>query len=109
MSNTKFNKAGQDYWDAMTGKYGFTISEEILLTRICIELDLIDRMDIEVADSDFITKGSMGQDVANPLLGEISKHTGLINTLIKSLHLPEEAAATTVRKRAAVNARWNVA
>ena len=63
-------------------------------------------------------KGSMGQLVAAPLVSELRQHRATLNTLLRSLKLPEvdagalaeQAAAKageSERKRAAAVARWS--
>lgn len=92
-------------------EYELDAHEVRLLVEICREIDIVERLEEALKDADLLVKGSMGQDVANPLIGEVRQHRTTINTLMKSLKLPEEeeqvaAKSRSESARAAANARW---
>lgn len=91
--------------------YELDAHEERILVEICREIDIVERLEDALKDAPLLVKGSQGQDVANPLIGEVRQHRTTINTLMKSLRLPEEEAQAAARSRsesarAAANARW---
>ena len=91
---------------------GFTLRQDELtvLEDACREIDLIDRMEAEVASSGLIVKGSQGQPVANPLVTEIRQHRMVAQRLLASLKLPEDAEESAAKRSATMrevaNARW---
>ena len=44
--------------------------------------DLQERLEEALKDADLLVRGSMGQEVANPLIGEVRQHRTTINTLM---------------------------
>ena len=104
---------GLKFWQDATGVYEFRADELLILEDACRELDVIDRLEEELRTADLLVKGSMGQDVANPLLGEVRQHRALYARLVKQLALPDgEAEADqgagdrSSKARSAANARW---
>ncbi|MFD6172064.1 hypothetical protein [Streptomyces coeruleorubidus] len=89
-------------------------SDELrVLEDACREVDLIERMHIELQTAPLVVKGSMGQDVANPLVQELRQHRGLVARLLASLKLRDEdeeerdAQARQDQGRKAAVARWH--
>lgn len=95
-------------------KYELTIAELRILEEIVCEIDLIERMQEELAGGGELTAyGSMGQLVAHPIVQEIRQHRSTLDKLIKSLNLPEEdpAAAAGTRSESArdrARKRWSM-
>lgn len=102
--------AGAALWADLVGPYEFRPDELRVLEAACREVDLIAAMEAELQGADFTVRGSQGQPVANPMLGELRQHRALLDRLLRSLALPdEEGRAATQRSesaRAAANARW---
>lgn len=102
--------AGSSLWSDLVGPFEFRADELRVLEAACREADLIARMEAEMVGAEFIVKGSQGQPVANPMLGELRQHRSLLDRLLKSLSLPDEdgraAQARSESARAAANARW---
>jgi hypothetical protein len=104
---------GQELWDSIIPTYELKPDEMQILIDSCREADLIERLGEALESGDLISHGSMGQEVPAPTLSEIRQHRALLNTLLKSLKLPE-TAGTAARKRAhvseqartAARARW---
>lgn len=83
-----------------------------ILEDACREVDLIERMHVELQTAPLVVKGSMGQDVANPLVQELRQHRGLVARLLGSLKLRDEeteardALARQDQARRAAGVRW---
>ncbi|MCS4277727.1 hypothetical protein M2390_002936 [Mycetocola sp. BIGb0189] len=80
-------------WADVTDAYDLAVHELLILEAACREQDIIDRLDAELQYAPLMSKGSMGQDVANPLLGEVRQHRAEFNRLLKSLDLDTAGAA----------------
>lgn len=101
---------GQELWDQVAGHYQLRPDELRTLEDACREADLVERLEAELQDAPLMVKGSMGQMVASPLVSELRQHRATLNTLLKSLKLPDEApnaSATSTSARAAARARWS--
>ena len=109
---------GKRLWSAVAGRYELRADELRTLEDAAQEADLIDEMTREQRGQPKTVKGSMGQLVAAPLVSELRQHRATLNTLLRSLKLPEvdagalaeQAAAKageSERKRAAAVARWS--
>lgn len=102
--------AGSALWDQITEGYSFRPDELRVLRDACFEADLIASLEDELEGSDLIVKGSQGQPVANPMIGELRQHRGLLERMLRGLHLPDEdgraAGARSSSAREAANARW---
>jgi hypothetical protein len=108
---------GKHLWHAIAKKYDLRPDELRTLEDSCREADLIDEMTREQKDKDKTVKGSMGQIVAAPLISELRQHRATLNTMLRSLKLPEvdagalaaeaeRKAGESERKRAAAVSRW---
>lgn len=100
-------------WRKLTAEYELRADELRHLEDACRTLDLIERMESELRTGPLFMKGSQGQDVANPLAGEIRQHRALLVRLFAALHLPEEAEqaergaqARSAAARSLANQRW---
>ena len=92
---------GAAFWAELTGEFQFDVAELRILADCCREIDLIDRLQAEADAGEAIVKGSMGQDVANPMFGELAKHRNLLRGLIRDLRLPSEGGADSAGARSA--------
>lgn len=108
-------EAGLDLWTSITTTFDFTDEpgKLALLERAARTSDQIHRLEAEAADAPMTAKGSMGQLVIHPFIAEIRSQTTVLNTLLKSLGLPEsdeETAERAARRsragRTAAQARW---
>lgn len=104
------NKRAQDLWTGITDKYDLRVDELYVLEAACREIDLIDEMVAKQKGEELIGKGSMGQDVAAPLITELRQHRTTFATFMRQLKLPDEdgraGASTSEQARKAANARW---
>lgn len=102
-------KAGR-FWRETTKVYELSPAELLILEGACREIDIIERLERELDGADLVTSGSMGQDVAHPLLAEVRQHRAAFGSMIKQLALQDaEEPQTSARSRqaaAAANARW---
>ncbi|WP_288801557.1 hypothetical protein [uncultured Corynebacterium sp.] len=107
---------GMKLWNTITETFNFTDEpgKLALLERASKVADQIDKLEREASQAPMTAKGSMGQLVIHPFIAEIRSQTTVLNTLLKSLGLPEtdeERVVRTERRSAAgkagANARWN--
>lgn len=107
---------GAKLWEEVTTEFVFDHEPDkaALLERACRITDLIEVLEAEAASQPLTARGSQGQPVANPLIGEARQQTNTLNQLIKSLRLePSEATRlglSEVRARAGkqgARARWS--
>lgn len=80
-------------WTGTVKEFELRADELRLLEDACREIDLIERLDKELARGDLLVQGSMGQQVTNPLVGEIRQHRLALARLFNQLHLPDDDTA----------------
>jgi hypothetical protein len=104
---------GTCLWEEISGAFVLRVDELRVLGDACREVDLIERMHVELQTAPLIVKGSMNQDVANPLVQELRQHRSLVARLLAALKLPDEedqeqhdARARSSQARHAALARW---
>jgi hypothetical protein len=105
-------KSAGKFWADTTKVYDLSAHEALILESACRELDIIDRLEEALNGADLVVRGSMGQDVAHPLLAEVRQHRSSFTALVKALKLPdaEDEAPMSPRSmqaQAAANARWS--
>lgn len=108
------SKRAQTFWGRMVDRYEFRLDELRLLEDACREQDLVDRLEREIKSGPLMVSGSMGQEVANPLIGEVRQHRTVLARLFAQLKLPdddEEVGAgapesASSKARRAAEARW---
>lgn len=104
-------------WRQIVNVYDLRPDELRVLEDACGEAMLVDRLKraLDEPGTQLIVRGSMGQQVASPLLTEIRQHRGTLAQLLGRLNLPDDAtgevsgdspAERSVKARAAANARW---
>lgn len=99
-------------WRSTLEDFDLSEHEYPILEGACRELDLITELEKELKGAPLMVRGSMGQDVANPLLAEVRQHRAAYVGLIRSLKLPEgeSSVGQTPASRSAqnaANARWS--
>ena len=110
-SELTFEDAGAALWASVTGDYDLRADELRVLEDACHERDLIARLSTALAEAELIVRGSMGQQVINPLVSELRQHRATFASLMKQLNLPDEGesdkgGALSSKNRAAAQARW---
>lgn len=103
----------RELWSEATATYELAAHERLILKGACMALDKIAAIEDELDGADLISKGSMGQDVANPLLGEMRQQQAAFDRAMKQLALPDADGAgkgseRSSSARAAANARWGL-
>lgn len=94
-------------WDSVVTKYELRPDELRILEDACREADLIDDLEKHLRGADRIVKGSMGQQVINPLISELRQHRIAFSSLMSKLKLPDDGAEVAgSQQRDAANARW---
>lgn len=104
-------KAGRKLWTqiARSGKYELRPDELRVLEDACREADLIDDLTGALKGLPRIVRGSMGQDVINPLISELRQHRATLKSLLGALSLPDspsESRPRSVSARGAAQSRW---
>lgn len=112
----KLGPAGRTLWKGITEGYSLRADERRVVEDAAREADLIEQLQAALSDQmasgKLFTRGSMGQDVINPLVSELRQHRATLAGLLRALKLPDDvkpAAAEPTRSTAArdaVNARW---
>lgn len=101
---------GSKLWRSVTSTYELRPDELVILEDAAREADLVDRLHAQLGKSELVVKGSMGQDVASPLVQEIRQHRTVFAGLMAKLKLPDEPAgaepSTSSKARDAAAARW---
>jgi hypothetical protein len=105
---------GQRVWKAVTSKYDLRADELVTLEDACAASDMIAALSDAWAEDGKppTTKGSMGQQVIHPLIGEIRTQRAARNALFRQLKLPDDAASgsgESNQQRAAAQSRWAAA
>ena len=105
---------GQKVWDLVTAKYDLRPDELLTLEDACAASDMIAALSKSWEDDGrpLTTKGSMGQQVIHPLIGEIRTQRSARNALWRQLKLPDDAAdagAEAIQHRAAAQSKWSAA
>lgn len=104
--------AGKRLWSGIAGSYSLRADELRLLEDAAREADLIETLNSGLAGLPLMMKGSTGQDIVNPIFGELRQHRSALAGLLRSLKLPDEnpekaAGDRSSSARAAANARWS--
>lgn len=109
-------EAGTDLWIDVNTTFNFhdEPGKLAILEQACRTVDTIAQLEEAQRGASLTTKGSMGQSVISPFIQEARQQRNALNSLMKSLGLPdsdEEAVAKAQRRttqaRNAANARHN--
>lgn len=84
--------------------------EKRLLRDACAEADQLALIESALVGADLVVRGSQGQDVAHPLVGEARRCRTTIAALLGKIGLEAEASsaagARSANARSLANARW---
>jgi hypothetical protein len=105
---------GGALWRELMAKYQFRPDEARVLFDACAEADLIDTLQAAQNDQPLTVRGSMGQQVINPLVSELRQHRATLASLLRHLKLPDEnnvsgsvpGSLRSTQARAAAQKRW---
>lgn len=94
----------------MLAVYELSPAELALLAQASMTLDVLARIDGELAASDLVVAGSTGQRRSHPLLASRADQARTLEVLIRGMALPMPGEAEGRRRSpaqvAAVNERW---
>ena len=104
-------KKGKETWKSVTDEYTLRTDELDILEDICREADMIDRLEEAMIGAELLVQGSQGQQVANPLIGELRQHRATKKALWAQLKLPDTnvTAMAGNQQREAAQSRWAAA
>src|SRR5690242_19087650 len=102
---------GKSVWENIVKHYEFRPDELVTLEDACRITDMIAALDVAWAEDGrpMTSKGSTGQLVIHPLIGEIRTQRMARNALWRQLKLPDvgaDPAAAPNQHRGAANSRW---
>ena len=102
---------GKETWKQITKDYQLRTDEKDILEDICREADMIDRLEDAMVGADLLVQGSQGQQVANPLIGELRQHRATKKALWAQLKLPDTNVTELAgnQQRDAAQSRWAAA
>jgi hypothetical protein len=83
----------KNLWEWCLSNYNLRKDECRILVDICREIDVVNRIERDLESSPSMTRGSQGQEVANPLFAEARQHRQTTASLIKQLKLEGRAVA----------------
>jgi hypothetical protein len=92
------NASGKSWWRNIIGEYALDPAEIVLLHQLCRAVDILDRLNADLADMGVTVSGSTGQPKPNGLLIEIRETVKLVDQLQMALALPM-AGETAGRRR----------
>ena len=101
--------AGSALWLSVASRYALRADELATLEDACRITDMIVSLEAAWAEDGrpMTTKGSMGQQVIHPLIGEIRTQRMARNALWRQLKLPDdEVGAPVNQQRDAAVAKW---
>ena len=106
---------GKRVWETVTSKYDLRPDELLTLEDACAASDMIASLSQAWNDEGrpLTTKGSMGQQVIHPLIGEIRTQRAARNAIWRQLKLPDDAesdaSGETNQHRSAAQSKWAAA
>lgn len=107
---TTLAAAGKALWIKHVADYTFRVDELAVLELACKTADMIATLDKEWSSlgKPFMTRGSMGQDVIHPLIGERRTQASQLASLLGKLKIPDgtPAGVAVNPARAAADSRW---
>lgn len=104
---------GRALWKDLTGTFEFDSQELDLLLEICRTLDTIEALSGAIEADGLMITGSQGQLVLNSAVAELRQQQASYARLVTMLNLDAAASGasvvqvTTLKARAAANARWS--
>lgn len=111
MAPKSLGTVGKKLWRDTLADFELRADEREILKAACAEADLIGKLETALDGQPMIVTGSMGQEVAHPLLAEMRQHRTTMAGLLRGLKLPDSnaAAGDTNQQRDAANSRWATA
>ena len=103
---------GQNLWGEVVKTYDLRVDELATLEDVCSITDMIVMLEKAWADDGkpMVAKGSTGQLVIHPLIGEIRTQKAARNALWRQLKLPDDPGGEKPnQQRQAAQSRWSQA
>lgn len=104
--------AGSAMWDAYVKAYEFRPDELQWLETACRATDRLEIMDYELRGLGYMSVGSTGQPIVNPLVAEIRATEAHRDNALKRLGIPDDVGAPVSnfnQHRSAANSKWATA
>ena len=105
--------AGKQFWRSILGSYELSASELESLRQACRVVDLLARLDEQLAAEDLTVVGSTGQPRAHPLLASSAEQRRVLDEMMRALSLPMpnevEGRRRSPSALVAAQARWREA
>lgn len=104
--------SGAEFWREIMGTYKLRIDERRLLEEACRTMTLIDTLEVAKSEMGHLSRGSMGQEVVNPLYTEIRHQRAALAKFFAQLKLPDVDGSAAGKDqssdagRALVAIRW---
>ena len=102
--------AGKALWAEHASKYALRPDELARLEMACRARDMVARLDAAWSEMGcpMVSKGSMGQEVIHPVIGELRAQQAQVDAILARLKLPDldEGAAAVNQQRDAANSKW---
>lgn len=101
--------AGRVLWESIASKYALRPDEVHRLEAACKTADMIAALEAAWVEKGCPTetRGSMGQEVIHPLIGELrAQRAALDATLVRFKFPDDETGAPANQQRDAANSRW---
>lgn len=102
--------AGGGLWTSVLRSYELSPAELATLERACRTLDLLAKIDAELATAGVTVLGSMGQVRSHPLIAAQADLSRVLDVQLRSLALPvgdeDTGRIRSPQQREAAQARW---
>jgi len=102
--------AGKALWASIASKYVLRADEVTRLEQACKTADVLAMLEDAWSELGYpmVSKGSMGQEVIHPLIGEIRTQRASIASLLAGLKLPDDESGEVAvnQQRDAANSKW---
>lgn len=99
-------------WKSITSEYDLRPDEIEVLEQACHTKDRIVSLTVEAESAPSTVRGSMGQEVINPVVSELRVNRTTLAALLRQMKLPDHGEGTelpdspAVRARRAAQTRW---
>lgn len=102
--------SGGALWVSIAPKYVLRPDESARLDAACKTADALQMLEDAWRDLGYpmVSKGSMGQEVIHPLIGEIRTQRASLASLLAGLKLPDDESGEVAvnQQRDAANSKW---
>ncbi len=108
----EFLERGQEFWNAIVGKYDLSESEIALLIEACRTIDILDSLDQSIRAEGPTILTDAGRTAVNPAVAAANNARTTLRQLISALALPDDAGERVpggyaMRGKTGAAARWS--